>query len=134
MDDLIQTAAGRPLSTATSLQDDSLAPHVLVVDDSVVTRRIIVEGLSSDPSLVVTTAANGRIALAKVQQVSPDVVILDMEMPEMDGLETLKAIRTTYPRLPVIFRWMKSPTGAGLDKTTRGSTSGASASVRATCG
>ena len=51
---------------------------------------------------VVGTAANGRIALAKMTQVNPDLVILDVEMPEMDGLATLKELRKTYPRLPVI--------------------------------
>jgi two-component system chemotaxis response regulator CheB len=51
---------------------------------------------------VVGTAANGRLALARMTQVCPDVVILDVEMPEMDGLATLKELRKTYPRLPVI--------------------------------
>jgi two-component system chemotaxis response regulator CheB len=77
--------------------------HVLVVDDSVVFRRLVSEELSRDPEIeVVGTAANGRIALAKMTQVNPDLVILDVAMPEMDGLETLKELRKTYPRLPVI--------------------------------
>src|SRR6478672_4875067 len=77
--------------------------RVLVVDDAVVFRRLVSEELSRDPALeVVSTAANGRIALAKMSQVSPDVVILDVEMPEMDGLATLAELRKTYPRLPVI--------------------------------
>jgi two-component system chemotaxis response regulator CheB len=77
--------------------------RVLVVDDSVVARRLVTEALESDPACtVVGSAANGRIALAKIGQVNPDVVTLDVEMPEMDGLETLAAIRQTYPRLPVI--------------------------------
>src|SRR5271163_3581979 len=77
--------------------------RVLVVDDAVVFRRLVAEELSNDPALeVVGTAANGRIALAKMTQVNPDVVILDIEMPEMDGLTTLKELRKTYPRLPVI--------------------------------
>jgi two-component system chemotaxis response regulator CheB len=77
--------------------------RVLVVDDAVVFRRLVSEELSKDPALeVVATAANGRIALARMTQVKPDVVILDVEMPEMDGLATLKEIRKTYPRLPVI--------------------------------
>jgi two-component system chemotaxis response regulator CheB len=77
--------------------------RVLVVDDAVVFRRMITQELSSDPALeVVGTAANGRIALARMAQVSPDVVILDIEMPEMDGLATLAELRKTYPRLPVI--------------------------------
>jgi two-component system, chemotaxis family, protein-glutamate methylesterase/glutaminase len=77
--------------------------RVLVVDDAVVFRRLVSDELSKDPALeVVGTAANGRIALAKMPQVNPDVVILDVEMPEMDGLATLKELRKVYPRLPVI--------------------------------
>lgn len=77
--------------------------RVLVVDDAVVFRRALSDELSKDPALeVVGTAANGRIALARMTQVNPDIVILDVEMPEMDGLATLKELRKTYPRLPVI--------------------------------
>jgi two-component system chemotaxis response regulator CheB len=76
---------------------------ILVVDDSVVVRRMVSDALSADPELgVAGAAANGRIALARIPQVNPDAVILDVEMPEMDGLETLKALRRTYPFLPVI--------------------------------
>jgi two-component system chemotaxis response regulator CheB len=74
-----------------------------VVDDAAAFRRAVAEELSNDPALeVVGTAANGRMALAKMSQVSPDIVILDVEMPEMDGLAALKEIRKTYPRLPVV--------------------------------
>ena len=77
--------------------------RVLVVDDSVVVRRMLSELIATDPALeVVGTAANGRIALAKIPQVNPDIVTLDLEMPEMDGLETLQAIRKQYPQLPVL--------------------------------
>jgi two-component system chemotaxis response regulator CheB len=77
--------------------------RVLIVDDAVVVRRMVSEALVGDPALeVVGTAANGRIALAKIPQVNPEVVTLDVEMPEMNGLETLAAIRKQYPALPVI--------------------------------
>lgn len=77
--------------------------RVLVVDDAVVIRRLVTEALASDPTIeVVGTAPNGRVALAKIEQVNPDVVTLDVEMPEMDGLETLTVLRERYPRLPVI--------------------------------
>jgi two-component system chemotaxis response regulator CheB len=77
--------------------------RVLVVDDAAVFRRVLTEELSRDPALeVVGTAANGRLALARIPQVAPDIVILDVEMPEMDGLATLKELRKSYPRLPVI--------------------------------
>jgi two-component system chemotaxis response regulator CheB len=76
--------------------------RVLVVDDSVVMRRIISEAVSCDSIEVVGTAANGRIALQKIDQVRPDVVTLDIEMPEMDGLDVLKRLRETHPALRVI--------------------------------
>ena len=77
--------------------------RILVVDDSVVFRRLVSDELARDPELEVAgTAANGRIALAKLGQLSPDIVILDITMPEMDGLATLKELRKTYTRLPVI--------------------------------
>src|SRR5690349_3295244 len=77
--------------------------RILIVDDSVVVRRMVADMLSGDPGFeVAATAPNGRIALAKLPQVNPDLVLLDVEMPEMNGLETLAALRKTYPRLPVI--------------------------------
>jgi two-component system, chemotaxis family, protein-glutamate methylesterase/glutaminase len=77
--------------------------RVLIVDDAVTFRRLVADELARDPALeVVGTASNGHIALARMTQVNPDVVILDVEMPEMDGLTTLKVLRKTYPRLPVI--------------------------------
>jgi len=77
--------------------------RVLIVDDAVVFRRLVAEEVAKDPALeVVGTAANGRIALAKMAQLNPDLVILDVEMPVMDGLATLAELRRTYPKLPVI--------------------------------
>ena len=77
--------------------------RILVVDDSAVFRRLVSDELMSDPGLeVVGTAADGKIALARMTQVNPDLVILDVEMPVMDGLETLKELRKTYRRLPII--------------------------------
>jgi two-component system chemotaxis response regulator CheB len=79
------------------------AIRVLVVDDSSVVRRLLAELIGSAPDLqVVGTAADGKIALAKLDQANPDLVTLDVEMPELDGLETLKALRQRRPHLPVI--------------------------------
>jgi two-component system chemotaxis response regulator CheB len=76
---------------------------VLVVDDSVVVRKIVTDSISADPEIdVVGVAANGKIALAKIPQLNPDILTLDIEMPEMDGLQTLVEVRKIYPSLPII--------------------------------
>jgi two-component system chemotaxis response regulator CheB len=89
--------------------------RVLVVDDSAVIRKVLCDGLPPDTALeVVGTAANGRIALAKIPLVNPDIVTLDVEMPEMDGLETLAALRKIYPKLPVIMFSTVTERGAAI--------------------
>ncbi len=88
--------------------------RVLVVDDAVVFRRLVADELAKDADLeVVGTAANGRIALAKLPQLNPDVVVLDVEMPEMDGLQMLRELRKSYRRLPVIMFSSLTERGAG---------------------
>ncbi len=77
--------------------------RILVVDDSVVIRKLLADTLSQDPALeVIGVASDGRIALAKIALLKPDLVTLDVEMPVMNGLETLVALRKLYPKLPVI--------------------------------
>jgi len=77
--------------------------RVLIVDVSVVIRRLLTDELSKDPDIeVVGSAATGKIALSKVEQTLPDVVTMDIEMPEMDGLTAVTEIRKTHPKLPII--------------------------------
>lgn len=80
-----------------------MAIRVLVVNDSVVIRKVLCDVLARDPELEVAgSASDGRIALAKIAQLHPDVITLDLEMPVMNGLETLVELRKLYPKLPVI--------------------------------
>jgi len=76
---------------------------VLVVDDSPTIRRLITMALREDREIdVVGVAVNGLEAIARVDELAPDVVTLDIEMPELDGLGALRRIRVSHPRLPVI--------------------------------
>lgn len=99
--------------------------RVLVVDDAVVMRRLISEALARDPQIeVVGVAAHGAIALARIPQLNPDIITLDVEMPEMDGLATVRAIRKDWPKLPVIMFSTLTEKGAAqtLDALAAGAT------------
>ncbi len=97
--------------------------RVLVVDDSVVIRRLVSDALGEDPEIeVVGSAANGSIALQRIPQLNPDVLTLDVEMPVMDGLQTLTALRPAYPNMVVIMFSTLTQRGASatMDALTRG--------------
>lgn len=89
--------------------------RVLVVDDSVVIRRLITHALAEDDQIeVVGIASNGIIGLQKILQLKPDVITLDVEMPDMDGFETLQRIRQLYPEMPVIMFSTLTERGAAV--------------------
>lgn len=97
--------------------------RVLIVDDSVVFRKVLSDLLGSDPGIVVAgTAGNGRQALARIPDVKPDVVTLDIDMPGMDGMQALVEIRKLYEKLPVIMFSALTERGATatLDALARG--------------
>lgn len=86
--------------------------RVLVVDDSALMRKLIPAILARDPSIeVVGTAMDGAFALKKIEELRPDVVTLDLEMPRMDGMETLRLIMQRAP-MPVILFSTHSKEGA----------------------
>jgi two-component system chemotaxis response regulator CheB len=89
--------------------------RALVVDDSVVIRRLVTHALSEDPEIeVVGSAPDGVIALARIPQLNPHVVTLDIEMPRMDGLATLREIRKQYPDIIVIMFSTLTERGAAV--------------------
>jgi two-component system chemotaxis response regulator CheB len=86
---------------------------VLVVDDSVVVRRLITDALGGASDITVAgTAANGLLAQARIDQLKPDVVTMDIEMPQMDGITAVKELRKRHPHLPVIMFSTLSDAGA----------------------
>jgi len=104
-------SAGPPVTTPpTASPTDSVTPaadspplRLLVVDDSATIRGVLSKTLNAAPGIRVTaTAANGEKALGILASEPIDLVLLDIEMPVMDGLETLRHLRQRYPRLPVI--------------------------------
>jgi two-component system chemotaxis response regulator CheB len=98
---------------------------VLVVDDSVVVRRLVSDALSSDPAIeVVGVAQNGSIALHKVEALKPDLITMDIEMPVMNGIETVAALRAKGVKTPIIMFSTLTAHGAAatLDALAAGAT------------
>jgi two-component system chemotaxis response regulator CheB len=97
---------------------------VLIVDDSVVVRRMLVTLLESEPGIeVVGWAASGVSALQKLALLDPDLVLLDVMMPEMDGIKTVRRMRLTHPTMPVVM--CSSLTESGADVTLQALAAGA---------
>jgi len=91
-----------------------MAPiRILVADGSAVARRELSQMLGSCPELeVVAFASTGRQALEQVEQLHPEIMVLELLMPDMKGLEVLKALRRLAPRMPVlIFSALTESTG-----------------------
>ncbi len=119
------------LATRTLEPGDKV--RVLVVDDSVVVRRTVTIALSADPEIdVIGVAASGRIALQKVDQLNPDLVTLDVEMPDMNGLDTLSELRRRRPDLRVIM--LSSLTERGAATTIEALSLGADDCIPKTSG
>ncbi|MBO8170998.1 MAG: chemotaxis response regulator protein-glutamate methylesterase [Bacillaceae bacterium] len=90
---------------------------VMVVDDSAFMRKVVADMLQHDPDIeVIERARNGREAIEKVKQLAPDVLTLDVEMPEMNGLETLDWLMKNHP-VPVVM--LSSLTQQGADTTIK---------------
>ncbi|MCK5100414.1 MAG: sigma-54-dependent Fis family transcriptional regulator, partial [Desulfobacteraceae bacterium] len=94
-------------------------PAVLIVDDE---EKIIesLEGILSDDGFEVLHAFNGYEALKKIETESPDIVLLDIWMPGMDGIETLKEIKKVHPTLPVVIITGHGSIESAVDATKSG--------------
>jgi two-component system chemotaxis response regulator CheB len=92
--------------------------RVLVVDDTVVYRKIVSDVLAGLPGIeLVGTAYNGKSALSRIANLRPDLLTLDIEMPEMNGLETLQQMQTVAPDVGAIM--LSSLTVEGGEMTMR---------------
>jgi len=99
--------------------------RILIVDDSAVMRSLLRSVVGAGPNLVVAgTAADGKSALSTLENLRPDLVLLDVEMPVMDGLVTLRKLRARGHRMPVIM--CSSLTQRGAKVTIEALASGAS--------
>jgi len=97
---------------------------VLLVDDSSLVRRLVTKELSKDAEIeIVGSAGDGKSGLEKVAQLRPDVIILDVEMPGLDGLGMLKELRKINPLVPVLM--FSSLTERGASVTIEALSSGA---------
>ena len=101
-----------------------MTTRVLVVDDASIFRRVISEALSDVTGVeVVGTAANGKLALARLASLQPDLITLDVEMPEMNGIQVLEAMREMGVKTSVIM--LSSCTVRGGKMTIRALEAGA---------
>lgn len=98
-------------------------PTVLVVDDSEVDRRVTGSWVQRDVEAEVLYASNGADALQQVEQNVPDLVITDLQMPEMDGLCLLTQLKEDHPRLPVILVTAKGSEAIAAEALRRGAAS-----------
>lgn len=77
--------------------------RVLIVDDHIAMRRAVTRVLESQPNVVVCgEAENGRIAIEQAQELKPDLIVLDLSMPVMNGLEAAKVLREMMPDIPIL--------------------------------
>jgi CheY-like chemotaxis protein len=98
-------------------------PTVLVVDDSSVDRRLVSGLLEHDPDLTVATASSGTQALNMMRDSVPALVLTDLVMPEMNGLELVTAIREQHPFVPVILMTSKGNEDIAVQALKRGAAS-----------
>lgn len=98
-------------------------PSVLVVDDSAVDRRLATLLLCKGTTINVEQADNGRSALEAIKRHEPDLVVTDLQMPELDGLGLIRRIRTQHPRVPVVLMTAHGSEGLAVEALEAGAAS-----------
>jgi DNA-binding NarL/FixJ family response regulator len=80
-----------------------VAKRVLIVDDHVAIRRAVTRVVESQPNVEVCgEAENGRVAIEQAQKLKPDLIVLDLSMPVMNGLEAARILRAMMPAIPIL--------------------------------
>ena len=98
--------------------------RVLIVDDSIVVRRLVASALAENDDVeIVGSASNGKLAIDQAEKLQPDVITLDIEMPEMNGLEALRILRKQFPQIAVVM--FSTLTQHGAKATVEALTAGA---------
>lgn len=98
-------------------------PKILIVDDNDLIRTLLRGILRAEECEILGEARNGALALEFIEKTRPDVVFLDVLMPEMDGLETLQNIKQTYPDIIVVMI-TGSPSKDNVQESIQGGASG----------
>jgi len=98
-------------------------PTILVVDDSAVDRRVVGGLLEKDGELQVDYAVHGKEALVKIERSFPDLILTDLIMPEMDGLELVSTVRNRYPAVPVVLMTSQGSEETAVEALQKGAAS-----------
>lgn len=97
--------------------------RILVVDDSLVDLRLASRLLEKNPDWEVCTARNGKEGIAQVELEIPDLIVTDLKMPEMNGLELVEVIRNEYPLVPVVLMTAGGSETIAVDALEKGAAS-----------
>jgi len=98
-------------------------PDILVVDDSVVDRRLVGGLLEKEADTQIRYAEHGLAALEQIRSVAPDLVVTDLMMPEMNGLELVAAVREQHPLVPVILMTSRGSEETAVEALKQGASS-----------